>query len=196
MAAADLSLRQSVSDRRIKMPSPGDEGLSKKMRQLFASAQIGYLPRLRVDSMSWQSAVLHSERLRHEESIAFALEKSKPDQDATAHVTSEILATTLRDLIHKGHSRLVDFDRPDGAPQLYETEEVPITWTGTPDLIHLWNSIQRLGAIIPSALADPNLIRSGELLRATHFCAAASQLLIEPLRPMTPQEIDEDKRGK
>jgi hypothetical protein len=195
MAAADLSLRQGVSDRRLNINSAGDEKLSNEMRQLFASAQLGYLPRLRVDSMSWQSAVLHAERLPLEAGIAFALKKSKPNQDATAHVTSEILATTLRDLMHKRQSRLIDFDRPNGAPQLYETEEVTITWTGTPDLINLWNSITRLGNIIPAALADPNLIRSGELLRATHFCAAASRILTEPTKPMTPEEKDESRQG-
>lgn len=190
-----MTLRSHLACRRVNLPVQGDAGVGFETERFFVGARLGFLPQIRADQLSSATGLRFSLTLQHLPDMEDGLDFSDASFDEMMHLSAAVATTTVRSLLSQGSSHLADFPRPNEAAFLHETEEKTVRWSGIPDIPELWRSLGQLDVLVPTAVSCPDKLTFSQLLRATHFCAAASQLLIEPLRPMTPQEEAEEKRG-
>lgn len=176
MDQAHTTLRSHLVCARVKIPVQGDAKLGHELDQFFTSAQVGFLPHIRTDQISTRTGLQFSMTLPRQEVIEDGLDYSDERHDATMHLSASVAITTLRELLQRRSSQLVEFRTQENAAYLYGTEHELVFWTGTSDIPQLWRSLTQLDTLVTTAIAQPERVSFEDMLRATHFCAAASQL--------------------
>ena len=194
-AEADNALRnQLVANIHGVDPKPY-RALSEQVGKLLTSAITGFLTQIRPEYLPSPSMLRHSLTLKENQVVMDGLDFSDPLHDEVMYTAASVAKTTFEWLHTKRKSRLIDFATSEEEIDLEGLDLQSLWWSGKPDIPRIWHSLIQTDALLQAAFTQPVEVPQEKRLRATHFCAAASQLLIEPLRPMTPQEIAEDKRG-
>lgn len=176
MASAHTTLRSHLNCRRVKIPVQGDAEVAQQIDRFFVSAQLGFLPHIRVDRLPTLTGLHHSLTLTRLPDIEDGLDFSDASYDEMLYLSAAVATTAMRNLLQLGSSHLTDFPRPNGAAYLHNDETTAVSWSGIPDIPELWRSLTQLDALVPIAISQPERVSFPQLLRATHFCAAASQL--------------------
>lgn len=192
---ADVALRTQLLNTQVGLaPQPSPE-VGTKVVQVFTSALTGFLTQVRPDQLPSPSMLRHSLTLKDHPFVQDGLDFSDPQHDELMHIAAAVTHYSLRLFHEQRRSCLADFP-PRRGLELDDLDNQPVWWSGIADIPQLWQDLLQMDRLTYTALHQPHSISDAQRLRATHFCAAASQLFIEPLRPMTPQEEAEEKRGR
>ncbi len=179
---ADIALRTQLLNDQVGLTPRQHPNLSEKVGQVFTSAITGFLTQVSPEQLPSPSMLLHSLTLLDNPIVQDGLDFSDPRHDELMHVAASIARTTFQWLHTQRESRLVNFT-PQKGLELGDMDQQPIWWSGTPDVPRLWHDLLHMDRLTQTALKQPQLVSAEKRLRATHFCAAASQLLVEPTRP-------------